>query len=71
MERMTLRQVCDEIRFIGRDVIPDGRKAADRESISDICLRERLWIPGQPCGLPGMTAVTVFRGSHTRDEFGA
>ena len=46
-----------EIRLIGRDVIPDGPKAADRESISHICLRERLWIPGQTFGLPGMTAV--------------
>ena len=44
------------IRLISaRHVIPDGRGATDRESISHISLRRRLWIPGQTFGLPGMT----------------
>ena len=55
-----------------RDVIPDGRAATDRESISRICLRPRLWIPSQTFGLPGMTTRAKgpngFRRTHSPHE---
>jgi hypothetical protein len=37
------------------DVIPDARFARDRESRVIQTFRALLWIPGQACGLPGMT----------------
>jgi hypothetical protein len=37
------------------DVIPDARKARDRESRAKPAVLDRLWIPGQAFGLPGMT----------------
>jgi hypothetical protein len=46
---------------------PFARDADDRESISRIRLiLERLWIPGQTCGLPGMT---VWRGKPGFESF--
>jgi hypothetical protein len=44
-----------------------GRKADDRESKPHLLHLERRWIPGQPCGLPGMTAVTLLRASDAPD----
>jgi len=44
-----------EIRLNGSGVIPDARNARDRESRARPAFLRRLWIPGQACGLPGMT----------------
>jgi hypothetical protein len=37
------------------DVIPDARKARDRESRARPAYLNLPWIPGQAFGLPGMT----------------
>ncbi|MBI1981363.1 MAG: hypothetical protein HYS63_07410 [Methylocystis sp.] len=44
-----------ENRLKGSGVIPDARNARDRESSAKPAFLDRLWIPGQAFGLPGMT----------------